>query len=85
MMIANVKAKDENGVLIPLEPLDIEEGMEVIVSIKDVPPGDKEVESILDMFERLRESIPPEAWDNVPMDGAKNYRHYLYGYPKIED
>ena len=37
------------------------------------------------MFERLRKSVPPEAWDNMPTDGAKNYKHYLYGHPKVED
>ena len=34
-MIANVKAKYENGVLTPLEPLDLAEGAEVTVSIED--------------------------------------------------
>ena len=32
-MIANVKARFSNGVLMPLEPLDLEEGREVMVSI----------------------------------------------------
>ena len=36
-MIANVKARYENGVLTPLEPLDLEEGREVMVSI-DLEP-----------------------------------------------
>ena len=84
-MIANVKARYENGVLTPLEPLDLEEGKEVIVSIEDAPPPNSVTESILDMFERLRESVPPEAWNNMPTDGAKNYKHYLYGHPKVED
>ena len=34
-MIANVKARFSNGVLTPLEPLDLEEGEEVVVSIED--------------------------------------------------
>jgi len=84
-MIANVKARYENGVLTPLEPLDLEEGKEVLVSIEDMSDPAKERESILDMFERLRESVPQDAWGNMPTDGAKNYRHYLYGHPKVED
>ncbi len=84
-MIANVKARFSNGVLTPLEPLDLEEGKEVVVSIEDAPPPAKGKESILEMFERLRKSVPPEAWDNMPTDGAKNYKHYLYGHPRVED
>ena len=41
-MIANVKARYSDGVLTPLEPLDLEEGKEVLVSIEGVsqePPG----------------------------------------------
>ena len=39
-MITNVKARYSNGALVPLEPLDLEEGKEVTVSIEDVrPPG----------------------------------------------
>ena len=84
-MIASVKARYENGVLTPLEPLDLEEGKEVMLSIEDTPAPAKETESILDMFDRLRQSVPQDAWDNMPTDGAKNYRHYLYGHPKVDD
>ena len=84
-MIASVKARYANGVLTPLEPLDLEEGREVVVSIEEAPSPRSERESILEMFERLRKSVPPEAWDNLPTDGAKNYKHYLYGRPKVED
>lgn len=34
-MIANVKARYENGVLTPLEPLDLEEGKEVTLRISE--------------------------------------------------
>ena len=33
-MIANVRARFSNGALVPLEPLDLEEGDEVTVSIE---------------------------------------------------
>ena len=36
-MIANVKARYSNGALVPLVPLDLEEGEEVMVSIEDAP------------------------------------------------
>ena len=80
--MATIRARYEKGVLTPLEPLDLEEGKEVVVSIEDAPPPAKGKESILEMFERLRKSVPPEAWDNMPTDGAKNYKHYLYGWPE---
>ena len=76
-MIANFRARYSNGVLTPLEPLDLEEGVVVTLTIID--------ESLPEMFERLRASVPPDTWDNIPADGAKNYKHYLYGHPKEED
>ena len=83
-MIANVKARYANGVLTPLEPLDLEEGKEVVVSIEDAPleQSFKKAESIPEMFERLRKSVPPDTWDDLPTDLVKNKKHYLYGHPK---
>ena len=56
-----------------------------MVSLDEAPQEVHTGESILGMFERLRKSIPQEAWNNLPTDGAKNYKHYLYGHPKVED
>ena len=81
-MIANVKARYSNGVLTPLEPLDLEEGKEVIVSIQAPTPQSNGEETILEMFERLRNSVPPDTWDDLPTDLVKNKKHYLYGHPK---
>ena len=45
--------------------------------------GSEEAEhSVLRMIRRIHESVPDSAWDNVPTDGARNYKHYLYGWPK---
>ncbi len=84
-MIANVKARYSKGVLTPLEPLDLEEGKEVVVSIEEPSPQAKDGETILEMFERLRNSVPPDTWDDLPTDLAKNKKHYLYGHPKEDD
>lgn len=51
----------------------------------DNPEPDPEPESLHQMFERLRKSIPAEEWEKLPTDGAKNYKYYLYGHPKVED
>ena len=41
--------------------------------------------SILRIFEEIHKSMPESAWDNLPTDGARNYKHYLYGFPKEEE
>ena len=83
-MITNVKARYANGALVPLEPLDLEEGAEVTVSVAKAPQTAPAGESISEMFARLRESTPPDTWDGFPTDFSKNKNHYLYGHPKEE-
>ena len=56
----------------------------MIVSIEDAAPQANGKESILEMFKRLRESVPPDTWDDLPTDLVKNKRYYLYGHPKEE-
>ena len=75
-MIANVKARFSNGALVPLEPLDLEEGEVVVVSIEEARSLDTEAPSLLDMVDELHESVPQDVWSNGPSDGAKNYKHY---------
>ena len=83
-MIANVKARYSKGVLTPLEPLDLEEGKEVVVSIEALPPS-RGLAAIVERVKDLQKEIPSEAWDNLPTDLAKNKKHYLYGHPKEDD
>ena len=81
-MIAHVKARFSNGTLVPLEPLDLEEGTEVVVSIEDAGAPDAEAPSLLEMIDELHGSVPQDVWGSGPSDGAKNYKHYLYGWPR---
>ena len=94
-MISTIKANFSNGVLVPLEPLDLREGSEVTLHIengpslertphlsKDAVPPAPSQESVVEMFARIRESIPESAWRDLPADGAMNVRHYLYGRQK---
>ena len=53
-----------------------------IVSLDEAPQPALTGGSILDMFERLRKSVPPDTWDELPTDLVKNKKHYLYGHPK---
>jgi predicted DNA-binding antitoxin AbrB/MazE fold protein len=84
-MIATVRARYLNGTLVPLEPLGLEEGREVVIKIEDGAGLGPAEDSVLEMFERLHQSAPPETWDSLPADGAKNIDHYLYGAPKEEE
>ena len=38
--------------------------------------------TIWDQVKDIIEAVPPEAWDELPTDGAANVDHYLYGAPK---
>ena len=91
-MKASVRARYANGVLTPLEPLDLEEGVEVTVSVQDAAAEASEdgsaprrgLAAIVEMVLEMQKDIPPEEWANLPTDLAKNKKHYLYGHPKEE-
>ena len=53
-----------------------------MLSIEEAPQPTLTGESIVEMFERLRKSVPPDTWDELPTDLVKNKKHYLYGHPK---
>ena len=82
-MALRLTAEYINGTLKPLEPLDLEEGTVVTLYIEE--QDQTQVHSALETADRIRESAPADIWDNLPTDGAKNYRHYLYGHPKEEE
>ena len=91
--MSTVRAKYANGVLTPLEPLDLEEGAEVTVSVEGAParaseetPAPKRgLAAIVERVKERQKHIPPEEWADIPTDLAKNHKHYLYGHPKEED
>ena len=91
-MVTHVKAKYANGVLTPLEPLDLEEGAEVMVSVEEDNGAKTEEQnaggplaSVLALVREMKKSIPREEWASLPADGSINYKHYLFGHPKEED
>ena len=93
-MKASVRARYANGVLTPLEPLDLEEGVEVTVSVQDAaaeatedaPAPKQGLAAIVEMvLDKLQRGIPPgHVGQGLPTDLAKNKKHYLYGHPKVE-
>jgi putative addiction module CopG family antidote len=52
-----------------------------------VEPADNEGEKtphkpIWEVFQEIAASIPDEEWANLPVDGAEQHDHYIYGTPK---
>ena len=37
---------------------------------------------ISEVFEEIRKGVPNEEWDKLPVDGAEQHDHYIYGLPK---
>ena len=49
-------------------------------------PDNSTGSSILKMVERLHKMYPDVVGDDsTPVDGAENYKHYLYGFPKEDE
>ena len=100
-MVSNVKARFSNGTLMPLEPLELEEGTEVMLRIVEVDSEkptvsehahmkegrapDSGTHPVLAMIDRLRAEFPASEDDDLPTDLSKNIDHYLYGTPKESD
>ena len=71
-----------------------EEATERDIQVSEADVGDRDNGSpsvpdngehpLLQRIRKIRESVPASAWDGVPTDGAKNYKHYLYGHPKVD-
>ena len=97
-MIKRIRATFRAGALMPSDSLDLKDGDVMTLSTSyDADPGVQGSDiveaateratacsSLLQMFDEIHSSVPESAWDNLPKDGAKNYKHYLYGWPKVE-
>ena len=86
-MTTTVRATYANGVFTPTEPVDLDEGAEVTVSMNDTShasQGGAEGAggSLLQLIEELHASAPADERDDRPPDLAENYKHYAYGHPK---
>lgn len=78
----NVKARYTDGVFTPLEPVDLDEGAEVLVSITPASADANGGASVLRIMKELDDRHPPTDLSDLPVDLAENAKHYLYGRPK---
>lgn len=88
-MTTTVKATYANGVFTPQEPVDLEGGMEVMVSMDGTPPesagtGEEGGASVLHRIEELHASALVGEPGDRPADLAEYHKHYLHGHPKDE-
>lgn len=74
LAIFNLEADSACGELRPVELLPLGWGG------RELPKSAGQ--SIVEMFDELHRAAPPGAFDELPTDGARNYKHYLYGWPK---
>ena len=88
-MTTTVKATYANGVFTPVEPVDLEEGTEVVVSMDGIPResadgAEASGASLLHLIENLHASALVREPGARPVDLAEHYKHYLYGHAKDE-
>ena len=96
-MITKIKARFSDGVLTPLDPVELRDGEVVTLHIENgssrsVTRRDEEnsrVESdaspFVELLEEIRETAAEVSWEDLPTDGAKNLKSYLYGRPTEDD
>jgi hypothetical protein len=75
----------QQAVIEKLALLSLSQQKEALAFIERMAHRDAPRSQFRAMFEEATKDVPPEAWDEVPTDGALNHDHYLYGAPKKYD
>ena len=52
-----------------------------MVSIEETTPPNAGL-SVLEMFKKIQESVSANTFDGLTPDASRNYKHYIYGWPK---
>lgn len=87
-MSITVDAIYENGILRPMQPLDLtdQERVRVTVELASHTPATSKSSSVRpSLAQRIAErarTLPPGALDSLPDDLATEHDHYLYGTSK---
>ena len=92
-MSRTIRARFDGNVFVPREPVEglaVDEEVEVALPRA---PGNHGEDGFRAPAEAMRsmaafvdwiESLPMISDNDAPTDGAKNYKHYLYGHPKVD-
>ena len=76
-MISSVKARYTNGALVPLEPLDLEEGEDVIMSVTET--SDAEAALLLERIDETGRLVPQDSGGRGPSGSVQNNERYPNG------
>ena len=79
----SVEGNSEDGEAVDSASVGNSVGDSASVDLESQKPTD--IPALLEMFRKIRESVPESAWENVPKDSAMNLKHYLYGHPKYDE
>jgi len=92
-MTITIEATYEGGVLVPAQPLALSEHEKVRVTVEsrgertaNIQTGPTATElgqpSLAERIAALSRDLPPDVIDSLPVDGASQHDHYIYGTPK---
>src|SRR5271167_3461918 len=65
--------------------LDLLEARDRVVQTPSDASSPQDTRPIGEVIAAIMEEVPTEAWEQVPTDLARNYKHYLYGSPREEE
>ena len=61
----------------------VDKSVEANVQPDGDEPSSSKVHPVLEIIERVKANMPEHLQpEDVPTDAAKNYKHYMYGWPK---
>jgi len=72
----------EQAVIEKLRVLPPEQQREVLAFVEELAQKNAPRKSIWEKIDKIMESVPPEALNELPADASENLDHYLYGAPK---
>lgn len=72
----------ESIIVEKIRTLDEEQQKEVLAFMKNLERNRTPLKRLSELVDECFKDVPPEAFVQLPTDGAENHDHYLYGAPK---
>lgn len=72
----------QQAVIEKLALLSPDKQQQVLAFTEELAQQESSGQTLWDMMQECIRDIPPDAFDDLPSDGALNLDHYLYGAPK---